>query len=146
MTALSPKPFRPRWSRIVAGGLFVIIPGLAVMLIAAMVRNGTDQPNYTMAIVSVTLAAVIFLSMHLLVVAKPSTEGLYVRNLVHRQHLEWSEIVSVRFSPDRPWAQLDLAVGEPLNVMAIQSADGLYARGQAQRLAAWVKTGEAPEP
>src|SRR5690625_2283383 len=115
---------RPRWARIVAGFLLVLVIAGAGILISAMVRAGTEQPHYTMAIVMVSLAAVVFLVMQLSVVAKPRAEGLYVRNLVYRHHLQWAEIISVRFSPDRPWAQLDLAVGEPLHVMAIQSADG----------------------
>lgn len=137
---------RPRWARIVAGFLLVLVIAGAGILISAMVRAGTEQPHYTMAIVMVSLAAVVFLVMQLSVVAKPRAEGLYVRNLVYRHHLQWAEIISVRFSPDRPWAQLDLAVGEPLNVMAIQSADGAYAQAEAERLAAWVRMGEAEEP
>lgn len=137
---------RPRWARIVAGFLLLLVIAGAAVLISAMVRAGTDQPHYTMAIVTVSLAAVVFLVMQLSVVAKPTAEGLYVRNLVYRYHLQWAEIISVRFSPDRPWAQLDLAVGEPLNVMAIQSADGAFAQAEAERLAAWVRMGEAEEP
>lgn len=142
----SSAPIRPRWARIVAGFLLLVVVTGAIVLISSMVRAGTEEPHYTMSIVAVTLAAVTFLSMQISVVAKPSAEGLYVRNLVQRYHLQWAEIISVRFSPDRPWAQLDLAVGEPINVMAIQSADGRYALTQAERLAAWVRTGEAEEP
>src|SRR5699024_9786356 len=101
---LSTAPFRPRWARYVAGGLAVVIPVGAVVLIAAMVRGGTDQPHYTMSIITVALGAVVFLGMHIAVVAKPSKDGLYVRNLIYRYRLEWAQIVSVRFSQDRPWA------------------------------------------
>lgn len=142
----STTPIRPRWARIVAGFLLLVVVGGAVVLIFSMVRAGTEEPHYTMSIAAVTLAAVIFLVMQISVVAKPSAEGLYVRNLVQRYHLQWAEVISVRFSADRPWAQLDLSVGEPINVMAIQSADGAYALAQAKRLAAWVQTGEAEEP
>src|SRR5690625_661354 len=93
---------RPRWARIVAGFLLLLVIVGAAVLISAMVRAGTDQPHYTMAIVTVSLAAVVFLVMQLSVVAKPTAEGLYVRNLVYRYHLQWAEILSVRLSPDRP--------------------------------------------
>lgn len=146
MPELSTRAIRPRWARVVAGGLLFVVPASAAFLIFAMVRAGTDEPHYTMSIVFVTLAAVVFLSMQVAVVAKPSPQGLYVRNLVNRYHFEWAEIISVRFSQDRPWAQLDLAQGEPVNVMAIQAADGAYAHARALELAAWVRTGEAPEP
>lgn len=125
--------------------LFTVVSG-AAFLIVSMVRAGTDQPHYTMSIITLALGAAVFLLMQASVVAKPGPDGLYVRNLVHRHHLQWAQIISVRFSPDRPWAQLDLAFGDPINVMAIQSADGAYAHAQAQRLAAWVRTGEAEEP
>lgn len=78
--------------------------------------------------------------------ATPSPEGLAVRNLMGTTRLEWAQIVSVRFSPDRAWAQLDLADGDQLAVMAIQSADGERARHSAQRLASLVTYyGTAPD-
>lgn len=143
---LSTAPIRPKWARIVAGLMLLAVVGGAVFLIWSMVRAGTEEPNYTMSIITLALAASIFLVMQISVVAKPSPEGLFVRNLIYRHHLKWEEIISVRFSADRPWAQLDLTFGEPLSVMAIQSADGQYAVKQAQILAGWVRTGEAKEP
>lgn len=143
---LSTAPIRPRWARVVAGLLLATVVVGAVILISSMVRAGTDQVHYTISIVTLTLATVIFLSMQIAVVAKPTPDGLYVRNLVRRYYLKWPQIISVRFSPDRPWAQLDLSYGEPISVMAIQSADGEFARHNAERLAAWVRTGEAEEP
>lgn len=143
---LSQAPIRPKWARIVASILLVTVIAGAAILIWGMVRTGTEQPNYTMSIITLTLAATIFLTMQIRVVAKPGRNGLYVRNLVKSYEIPWEEIISVRFSADRPWAQLDVLYGEPVNVMAIQSADGLYAQGQAERLAAWVRTGEAREP
>lgn len=143
---LSQKPIRPRWARVVALIMFIAVLGGAAFLIWRMVVTGTEQPEYTISILTLAIAGAIFLIMHLMVVAIPRPEGLYVRNLVHRYTFKWEEIISVRFSADRPWAQLDLWHGEPVSVMAIQSADGEYAIRNAQVLAAWVKTGEAEEP
>lgn len=143
---LSQDPIRPRWSRIVASILLILVVGGSIVLIGLMVKNGTEQPHYTMSIITVALAGTVFLVMHLGVVAKPTPRGLYVRNLVQRHHLKWEEIISVRYSADRPWAQLDLTSGDPISVMAIQSADGAYALAKAETLAAWIRTGEAPEP
>ncbi|WP_246071954.1 PH domain-containing protein [Miniimonas arenae] len=70
------------------------------------------------------------------VTAVPDRDGITVRNLVRTTRVAWNEVVSVRFSSDRAWAQLDLADGEQLAVMAVQSADGAQARREAQRLAA----------
>src|SRR5690625_4122776 len=143
---LSTAPIRPRWARVVAGLLLAIVVVGAVILISSMVRAGTDQVHYTISIVTLTLAAVVFLSMQIAVVAKPTPDGLYVRNLVKRYYLKWPQIISVRFSPDRPWAQLDTSYGEAISVMAIQSADGAYAEAHAKRLATWVQNGEVEEP
>lgn len=143
---LSKSPIRPKWARIVASILLVTVVAGAIILIWGMVRTGTEQPNYTMAIVVLTLAASIFLTMQIRVVARPGRNGLYVRNLIKHYEIPWEEIISVRFSADRPWAQLDVLYGDPVNVMAVQSADGPYAQRQAERLAAWVRTGEAREP
>src|SRR5690625_2639239 len=143
---LSTAPIRPRWARIVAGFLIITVLSGAALLLRSMVKAGTAQVNYTISILTLTLAAVVFLTMQCAVVAKPTRDGLYVRNLVRRYYLKWPQIISVRFSPDRPWAQLDLSYGEPINVMAIQSSDGKFAHHNAERLAAWVRTGEAEEP
>lgn len=79
--------------------------------------------------------------------AVPDREGLVVRNLAFTTRVTWPQIVSVRFSQDRPWARLDLADGDELAVMAIQAADGENARREAQRLANLVeKYGTGVEP
>jgi hypothetical protein len=64
--------------------------------------------------------------------------GLYVVNLFRRRRLEWDEVVSVSFRRGDPWLMLDLADGETLAVMGIQSADGPSARAAAVEVAALV--------
>lgn len=71
--------------------------------------------------------------------AEPSPQGLLVVNLVHRQQLEWAEVVRVTFGGGSPWVLLDLADTEQLPVMGIQRADGPFGRAEAARLAALVK-------
>jgi hypothetical protein len=66
-------------------------------------------------------------------------DGLTVRNLSADRHLEWAEIVNVRFGGGDPWVTLDLADGETLAVMAIQRADGPRASAEARRLATLVE-------
>jgi hypothetical protein len=68
----------------------------------------------------------------------PDEDGLTVRNLMITTRLTWAEIVSVRFGAGRPWVQLDLADGDTLAVMGIQSADGARAEAEARRLATLV--------
>lgn len=67
--------------------------------------------------------------------AIPSRTGLRVRNWFITTDLQWAQIVGVRFGRDHSWAQLDLSDGQTLAVMAIQQADGEWARQEAKRLA-----------
>jgi hypothetical protein len=70
--------------------------------------------------------------------ADPDPDGLTVRNILWTRRVAWPEIVSVRFGPDRPWVQLDLADGDTLAVMGVQRADGERATAEARRMATLV--------
>src|SRR5699024_9466473 len=126
--------------------LIALTLGGAVVLMIMLAVDGLLRSYYALWIVVLAGAAATFLLLHVLVIARATPGGLFVRNLVRRRNLPWASIVSVRFGPDRPWAQLDLADGTTWPVMAIQSADGAYGTEQARRLAAWVRDAEATEP
>ena len=134
------RPLRPRAARLVA------LP-LAALSLAMMVAIALALPRLTGApvglgdrigFVAFGVAVAWFLIREAGVRADPDAEGLTVRNLVRTRRLVWPEIVSVRFGPDRPWVQLDLADGDTLAVMAVQRADGDRARAEARRLATLV--------
>ena len=134
------RPFRPRAGRVVPFGL-------GVAALAMMVGTATFLPQITGAAAAtgdrVGIAAFGLLTawfLHRLgaVRADPDDIGLTVRNIAHTQRLTWAEIVSVRFGPDRPWVQLDLADGDTLAVMAVQRADGARAQAEARRMATLV--------
>lgn len=142
------SPFRPRWARVVGAALAVIVVASVVTLFVVVEPNAATQlglEDYGL----VLAVAAIFLGVlwrQSTVSATPSERGVAVRNLMGTTRLEWAQIVSVRFSADRAWAQLDLADGDQIAVMAIQSADGERARRAAKRLAALVAYyGTAPE-
>ena len=67
--------------------------------------------------------------------ARPTTEGLYVRNLGPGELVPWEQITAVRFSQGMPWPRIDLADGLDMAVMAIQRSDGAGSVDEAQRLA-----------
>lgn len=134
------RPLRPRAARLVS------LP-LGALTLAMMLALAVALPTLTGAPVSAPdrigfvafgVAVAWFLVREAGVRADPDTEGLTVRNLVRTRRLAWPEIVSVRFGPDRPWVQLDLADGDTLAVMAVQRADGDRARAEARRLATLV--------
>lgn len=137
---------RPRATRWVAIGLIVLTLGGAAGLMIMLALDGLLLSIYALWIVLLAVAAATFLLLHALVAARATDDGLFVRNLVRRRTFPWAAIISVRFGPDRPWAQLDLSDGTTWPVMAIQSADGDHGHSQARRLADWVSRGEGREP
>lgn len=141
------SPIRPRWAPVVGVVLAVLIVLSVLALFVFVEPNAATNlgPADYVLVVAVAGILLAILWRQSTVSAVPSAEGLAVRNLMGTTHLEWAQIVSVRFSPDRAWAQLDLADGDQLAVMAIQSSDGERARRSAQRLAALVSYyGSAP--
>lgn len=134
------RPLRPRAARLVclplAGLSLVTMVGLAVGL--PRLTGATVGLGDRIGFVALGVAMAWFLLREAAVRADPDPTGLTVRNLVRTRRLSWTEIVSVRFGPDRPWVQLDLADGDTLAVMAVQRADGERAQGEARRLATLV--------
>lgn len=142
-------PFRPRRGRAVA--LATTWCSLALFgAIAVIIPTQVDgRWNLGDSLMFFGLGAVIaFLAWrYASIVARPSREGLVVRNLVVTRRLEWSEVVGVQFGGGEPWVSLDLEDGDTLAVMAIQKADGDLAGREASRLAALVQAfGETREP
>lgn len=131
----SNAPFRPRLARIVTLALVVVVLVLTAALIVALPEAGPlDRAGF--AVVGIFIAW--FCWRQATVRAVPDEDGLTVRNLMITTRLTWPEIVSVRFGSGRPWVQLDLADGDTLAVMGIQSADGARAEAEARRLATLV--------
>lgn len=134
------RPFRPRAARLVclplAVSSFVFLAAIAVRL--PQITGGTGGLGDRVGFLLVGAGIAWFLLREAGVRAEPDETGLTVRNLMRRHRLDWPQIVSVRFGPDRPWVQLDLADGTTLAVMAVQRADGARARAEARRLATLV--------
>ncbi|WP_202627684.1 PH domain-containing protein [Cellulomonas sp. APG4] len=134
------RAFRPRAARFVGIGLAVAVPGFMVALAVLLPRVAPARDSWgdRAGLLAFGLLVAWVVLRHAGVRAVPDDEGLVVRNLVRTTRLGWAEVHSVRFGPDRPWVQLDLADGTTLAVMAVQQADGAYARREARRLATLV--------
>lgn len=65
--------------------------------------------------------------------ARPTAEGLLVRNLFITTYLKWADIINVLRR--RRVGAVGTLNGDTLAVMGIQRADGPFARVEAQRLA-----------
>lgn len=139
-------PLRPRLARVVSAVLAVLLAAGAVLLLLALPvprswGDGADRAG----ILLLAAGLVWFLARQASVRALVDEEGVTVHNLVRARRLAWAEVVSVRFGHGRPWAQLDLADGGTLAVMAVQEADGRFGQREARRLATLVALHEGRE-
>ncbi|WP_324653907.1 PH domain-containing protein [Georgenia sp. H159] len=141
------RPFRPRAARWVASVLFVLSVLALPALLLVMAVNRLEMPWTDVVGFTVTAAALAWLCFRQAAVrAVPDDTGITVRNFIRVRRLDWAQVVSVRFGPNSPWAQLDLSDGTTLAVMAVQSADGDHGRREAGRLAALVQLHEPGQP
>ncbi len=132
--------FRPRRARRVA--LTVAVAQAVVLVALAVVLPGTGVGAFQwydrLGIVLVSAAIAWGLSRYVRVAAVPDESGLTVRNLLVARRLEWAQVVAVRFGDGDPWVTLDLDDGDTLAVLAVQRADGPFARDEARRLSTLV--------
>jgi hypothetical protein len=132
MAGQLPTRFRPRRApRVILPAIVGIVLAFTVF---AVVMPGFGVPD-RIAIVGVGLAGAVLLSRLALLRIDADDDGLTVVNVVNRRRLEWAEVLGVRLPPGAPWLVLDLSDGTALQAMAIQSADGDFAREEALRLA-----------
>jgi hypothetical protein len=141
------RTFRPRWGQVAAWGVGVVaVGGTALVAFTARGPLGAAASS-RLSFALFALAATWLLWRLGGVHARPSPQGLVVRNVVRSRRLEWAEILAVRFGVNDPWVRLDLADGGTIAVMGIQRADGEHGMAEARRLVALVQEhGEAPEP
>ncbi|MBK7723592.1 MAG: PH domain-containing protein [Austwickia sp.] len=150
--ATSPyAPFRPRWGRGVARVVSIVV--LVSFAFAAITVPGQEgqKGDWTIAdrlLIFLSGAAIAyFLHRYATIVAVPSKDGLYVRNILRQHTLSWEEVVRVQYGGGAPWASIDLTDTDTVAVMAIQKVDGQHATAMAGRLAALIQVhGEIGEP
>jgi hypothetical protein len=134
--------FRPRRARVVgfafAAGIVVVMVGVSILLSFSPDSGWTWSDTVSAVVFAALVAGVL---VRLVSVRAKVTDGeLVVRNVVFTRRVEWRAIVAVRFGGADPWLTLDLDDGENLAVMAVQRADGQYARDEALRLARLVES------
>lgn len=133
--------FRPRRSRIVSIGTaiaVVVVFGITAFTIPhGGVTGWSTADSVAMFVFGLAVAA--FLLRYALVRAKPTRDGLHVRNLIVSREIPWAQIVNVQFGGGAPWLVLELDDTETLAVMAVQRSDGEFASTEAQRMAALVE-------
>jgi hypothetical protein len=135
-----PFTFRPLGARVAtaaaAAAIVFIVTFLWVLLPGDVQDDFTVSQRITM--IGFFVVILVLLNGIFRTCARATDQGLQVVNGYRRHDLEWSQIVRVSLTPNRPWALMDLDDGTTMSVMAIQSADGARARRAAHRLAVLV--------
>ena len=72
--------------------------------------------------------------------ARPSPDGLTVRNIFSTQFYEWNQIIDAHLPLSSSRAVLDLNDGTTTSVMAIQHSDAGRARSEINRLRTLIET------
>lgn len=136
-----PHTFRPRrgrWAALAAASSFVVVMGVLALILpdgGGLAFHLVDR--LLVVLVGLLVAAVLLAVARVRV--RADHDGLTVVNVVRRRRLEWAEVVTVRLARDDPWVMLDLADGQSLAAMGIQSADGEHGQREAVQLALLVE-------
>lgn len=125
--------FRPTRGRVVSAGVGVAILVGSIVLAVVLPERFEIMDRVTCVGIGAAVAA--FMTRYATIHARPTAEGLWVRNLGPGELVPWEEISAVRFSQGMPWPRLDLVDGMDTGVMAIQRSDGPRSLAEAQRLA-----------
>lgn len=124
------RPTRGRWVSTVLGVATLV--GSVLLAMGLPERFGVmDQ----LTCIGIGVGVAVLMSRYATIHARPTAEGLYVRNLGPGELVPWEQITAVRFSQGMPWPRIDLADGLDMAVMAIQRSDGAGSVDEAQRLA-----------
>jgi hypothetical protein len=137
------RPLGPRIAAAVAGGV--------LLLMTAFLWWGFDQetrdavtPFQRGTVVALGLLGLVTLYALVRCRVDAEEDRLVVVNGYHRHEYEWPEVLGVHLPPGAPWVTLDLADGNTVSVMGIQSSDGARARRAVRELRALVDRPDAP--
>lgn len=135
-------PFRPRRGRAVSGGFAaasVLLFGVIAVVLPGPDQGGPWRLGDRIFFLGVGVAIAALLWRYATIRAVPTRQGLTVRNLFMTRTVSWDSVVDLRFSGGDPWVTIELDDTDTLAVMAIQKADGVFARAEASRLAALIQ-------
>ena len=131
------RPLGPRIAGAVAGGVLVLMAVFLWVTFDAETRDAiTPFQRGTVIALGLAMLAVLFALVRSRVVAE--SERLTVVNGYRRRDFEWAEVIAVRLPPGAPWVTLDLADGNTVPAMGIQSSDGARAKVAVRELRALV--------
>ncbi len=127
------RPLGPRIAGGVAAGVLVVMALFLWFTFDEETRDAiTPFQRGTVIAFGAAMLAVLFALVRSRVVAEP--ERLTVVNGYRRRDFEWAEVLAVRLPPGAPWVTLDLADGNTVPAMGIQSSDGARAKVAVREL------------
>lgn len=134
------RPFRPRLARRASLALAIVLIIGTIVLFAVVPTEGSFSFSATDYVAAVFFLGFLLylLYMQYQVHATVTAETITVKNLIYSHTYEWAQVLNIEFGGG-PWARLDISDGTTVAVMAIQSADGAYARAEAVRLATLIE-------
>ncbi|HWM72571.1 MAG TPA: PH domain-containing protein [Nocardioides sp.] len=131
------RPLGPRIAGGVAAGVLVVMAVALWFTFDEETRDAiTPFQRGTVIALGLAMLAVLFALIRSRVVAEP--DRLTVVNGYRRRDFEWAEVIAVHLPPGAPWVTLDLADGNTVPAMGIQSSDGPRARVAVRELRALV--------
>ena len=127
------RPLGPRIAGGVAAGVLVVMALFLWFTFDEETRDAiTPFQRGTVIAFGAAMLAALFALVRSRVVAEP--ERLTVVNGYRRRDFEWAEVLAVRLPPGAPWVTLDLADGNTVPAMGIQSSDGARAKVAVREL------------
>jgi PH (Pleckstrin Homology) domain-containing protein len=140
-----PRTWRPLGPRVVGIGVSVCMA--AVVAIGWFTLDAETRSKFTtfqlgtLVFFGLLYLALMFALLRSRAVAHP--DRLVVVNGYRRHEYAWPQIVAARLPPGAPWVTLDLADGETVSVLGIQSSDGDRARRAVRELKSLVAAASA---
>ena len=135
-------PFHPRRGRTVAlaaAVLSVVVFGVIALFLPGPAQAGNWQVGDRVFFAGLGVGMALLLWRYASIRAVPTRETLTVRNLFTTRVVSWQSMIDLHFGGGDPWLSIDLDDTDVLAVMAIQKADGDFARAEARRLVALVQ-------
>ncbi|GGO02823.1 hypothetical protein GCM10010116_05490 [Microbispora rosea subsp. aerata] len=139
-----PVTWRPRITTIIAYGMATVMVVGSILLAVVLPEQFKVPDRVGMVVFGLAVAGVLHLLGRLRV--RADEQGITVVNALRVHRFEWAEVLDVTMVEGDPWPKLDLADGNSLGAMGIQSTERERSRRAVAQLTALIRErGEAPD-
>lgn len=139
-----PVTWRPRITTIIAYGMATVMVVGSILLAVVLPEQFKVPDRVGMVVFGLAVAGVLHLLGRLRV--RADEQGITVVNALRVHRFEWAEVLDVTMVEGDPWPKLDLADGNSLGAMGIQSTERERSHRAVAQLTALIRErGEAPD-